>query len=404
MTTTVISGGVLIDGTGCAPLDRARLVIRDGRVAAVGPAAAVALPDEVHEFLDTAGQYILPGLVDAHVHITIEGGPSGTFENDEQYNLLTTLRHARQTVEAGITTIRDLGGRNYIEFTVRRAVEAGLFPGPRMVLGGKIVSMTTPGALYWPGMYREADGPDEVRKATREQLKAGVDVVKVMATGSAMSPGEQPSPQYSAEEMRAAVEEAHKAGKTVAAHASGSMGIRNALEAGVDYIEHGSYLHEDADALALMARRGVFLVPTRKVFAVVAEKGEAAGISGWMMRQNDEEARNNELSLAAALAAGVPIAMGTDAGGPLNRHGENADELAYMVAAGMSPMQAIVAATRDAARCVGLGSQVGTLEVGKYADLLVVRHNPLDDVCVLADGRLISLVMVGGRPVRSELH
>jgi imidazolonepropionase-like amidohydrolase len=268
-----------------------------------------------------------------------------------------------------------------------------------MVLAGKIVAMTSPGVQYWPGMYREADGVEEVRKAVREQLKAGVDVVKVMATGSAMSPGEQPTPQYTARELNVAVEEAHRGGRPVAAHASGATGIRNCLRARVDYIEHGSWLHEASEVLKLMAERRVFLVPTCKAFAVPAQRGRSAGLSSWMIDQISEEWENNKKSLQAAVAAGVPIAMGTDAGGPLNQHGENAQELGFLVEAGLSPMQALVAATRHSAECVGLSERIGTIEPGKLADLLVVTADPLKDVGVLADSGSIRLVMKGGRRV-----
>jgi imidazolonepropionase-like amidohydrolase len=394
----------LIDGRGRAPLRGAAIHIRGDRIIAAGPAAEVPLPPGPHEILDLQSQFVLPGLMDAHVHLTLEGGPSATFEHDEAYTLLATLKQAQRTLAAGFTTVRDLGGRNYVEFVVRRAIEDGLFQGPRLVLAGKIVSMTSPGADYWPGMYAEADGPDAVRRAAREQLKRGADVIKLMATGSAMTPGEQPAPQYTVEEMRAAVDEAHKAGKPASAHATGIQGIRNALEAGVDHIEHGSYLHEDPQAVESMAQRGVWLVPTCKVFQVVVERGEAAGIPGWMVEQNRLEAESNLRSLRAAVAAGVPIALGTDAGGPLNFHGENAGELAYLVQAGLSPLEAIQAATWNAARCVGLADRAGSLEPGKWADLIVVREDPLRDICVLARPECISLVLKGGEPVaRSPL-
>lgn len=399
MKNIVLAKGILIDGTGREPLVDATVVIRGEEIVAVGPGAEVALPPEPYERYDLGFQYILPGVIDCHVHITIGGGPSGTFEHDKTYNILTTLHHAQRTLGAGVTTIRDLGGRNFLEFTVRRAIDEGLFPGPRMVLAGKIVSMTSPGADYWPGMYREADGPEEVRKAAREQLKAGVDLVKLMATGSAMSPGEQPAPQYTVAELRAAVEEAHKVGKPVAAHASGIIGIRNALEAGVDAIEHGSYLHEDPEAIELMAKRGVFLVPTRKAFTAVVKHGSEAGIPQWMIEQVKEESKHNEQSLRAAVAAGVPIAMGTDAGGPLNYHGNNLEELSLLVEAGLSPMDAIVASTKRAAQCVGLADRVGTIEVGKWADLLVVQEDLLKNIGVLTRRELISMVIKGGEPV-----
>jgi len=398
----VLGNATLIDGTGRPPIEDARVVLRGERIVAAGPAREIALPQAAHQFLDLESAFILPGLIDVHVHLTVEGGPSGTFENAEDDSLLTTLWQAQRTLQAGFTTVRDLGGRNYVEFTVRRAIDRGMFFGPRLVLAGKIVSMTSAGALYWPGMYREADGPDEVRKATREQLKAGVDVVKVMATGSAMTPGERPAPQYSVEEMRAAVEEAHKVGRPVAAHASGVEGIRNALDAGVDHIEHGSYLHEDPAAVGRMASQGVFLVPTCKAFATVVRRGSQAGIPEWMVAQNRLEYENNRNSLMAAAAAGVRIALGTDAGGPLNRHGENAEELSYLVDAGLSPMQAIVAATSVAAECVGLSGQIGTVEAGKRGDLVVVTRNPLDDINALAQRENIALVIKNGVPVARQ--
>ncbi|MDI7276281.1 MAG: amidohydrolase family protein, partial [Anaerolineae bacterium] len=331
MATIVLTGGVLLDGTGSAPLPDATVIIEGEEIVAVGRRCEIPLPPQPYELYDLAGQYVLPGLIDAHVHVTIDGGPSGTFSCDEHYNVLAALKQAQRTLEAGFTTVRDLGGRNHIEFAVRRAIQEGLYPGPRLVLAGKIISMTSAGADYWPGMYREADGPDQVRKATREELKAGADVIKVMATGAAMAPGEQPAAQYTVQEMRAAVEEAHKVGKPVAAHASGIEGIRNALAAGVDHIEHGSYLHEDPAAIEQMIARGVFLVPTRKAFAAPLATGAATDLPEWMLRQIRREEENSARSLRAAIAAGVAIAMGTDAGGPFNRHGENAGELQLLV-------------------------------------------------------------------------
>jgi imidazolonepropionase-like amidohydrolase len=385
----VLTNGTLIDGIANRPIPDTVVIISEEKIAHVGVHSDVRIPDEPAEVIDLQSSYILPGIIDCHVHITIGGGPSGTFEHDQEYTLITTLKHAQATVEAGITTIRDLGGRNYIEF--------------RMMLAGKILSMTTAGDDFWPGMYREADGPDEVRKGAREQLKAGVDVIKVMATGAAMTPGEQPVPQYTVEEIRAAVEEAHKVGKPVSVHASGVKGIRNAINAGVDHIEHGSYLHEDPDTMRMMAENGVFLIPTCKAFAVPAQTGLQAGCPAWMVEQIRDEWENNLISLKAAVRMGIPIAMGTDAGGPINYHGENATELIHLCEAGMKPMDAIKAATSRAAECVGLAQKIGTIEKGKLGDLIVVKSNPLEDIEVLSRKEEIKLVLKNGKiVVRSD--
>ncbi|NIM94754.1 MAG: amidohydrolase family protein [Anaerolineales bacterium] len=396
----VLKNGILIDGIAAEPIPDAVVIISGEEIVEVGVGSEVQIPDEPADIINLQSSYILPGLIDCHVHITIGGGPSGTFEHNQDYTLITTLKHAQATLESGITTIRDLGGRNYIEFVVRRAIEDGLYPGPRMVLAGKILSMTTAGDEFWPGMYREADGPDEVRKAAREQLKADVDFIKVMATGAAMTPGEQPVPQYTVEEIRAAVEEAHKVGKPVAVHASGVEGIRNSIEAGVDHIEHGSYLHEDPDTMKLMVDKCVTLIPTCKAFADPAHKGLEAGCPAWMIDQIKDEWENNKLSVKAAVEMGIPIVMGTDAGGPINYHGENATELIHLCEAGMSPMAAIKAATSRAAECVGLAHKVGAIEGGKLGDLLIVKNNPLEDIEVLSRKEEIMMIVKNGEIVQ----
>jgi imidazolonepropionase-like amidohydrolase len=389
----------LIDGTGREQQNAMDVLVSDGRVSSLGKSGSLSVNRQETEFFALDGMTLLPGLIDCHVHIFVDGGPEGRIKTDEPLGLalLRAAYHARCTLEAGITTVRDVGGQAHMEFALRQAIAGGYCSGPRLVLAGKLLSMTSAGAEAFLGMYREADGADEVRKAAREQLKAGADVIKVMATGAVMTPGEEPgASQFTYEEMSAAAEEAHKVGRKMAAHAHGSTGILTAVQAGADTIEHGSRFCESPEAIRLMAERGVFLVPT---LATGAMKTHGADIPAFMADKHRHLSDAPQRSLRAALAAGVPIAMGTDAGVPFVRHGDNAIELVLMVEAGLSPMQSIVASTSDAARAVGLQDEIGTIEVGKCADLLIVDGDPLADISVLTKKERIRMVMQSGRVV-----
>lgn len=392
-----ITAARLVDGRGGAPLEPGQLLIEGDRIRAIGRDLTPPAAADRRDFPDGT---LLPGLIDCHVHLADGGAadPADAAREDDAVRVLRLARHAARTLRAGITTVRDVGGRNHLEFGFRRGVEAGLAIAPRLVLCGKIVSMTTPGAEMWPGMYRQADGPWEVAKAVREQVKAGADAIKVMATGAIMAPAnERPGQaQYRPHELHAATETAHALGRRVAAHAHGIEGIRNAVAAGVDTIEHGTYLHEDPAVAAQMAGRGIALVPTLKAGALLADPPEA-GIPAEIVAKAREARDHASRSFQLAMEVGVPIAMGTDAATSFNYHGENADELALMVEAGMTPMQAIVAATATAARALGRDREVGTLEAGKLADVLVSRGNPLLDITVLRQPP--HAVFLGGRPV-----
>ena len=390
---TLVTADALIDGSGAVYRPGA-LLFEGDRVAAAGDRGAAPSGTQQLHF---EGATILPGLIDCHVHLSDAGLPDATVQ-DRDPPALRTLRiadHARRTLEAGFTTLRDVGGRDHLEFGFRQAVADGLARAPRLVLAGKIISITTAGASAWQGMYRQADGPDEVRKAVREQVAAGADVIKVMATGAFLSPGhERPgAAQLSRDELRAAVETAHMLGRRVAAHAHGIEGIRRAVDAGVDTIEHGTYLHEDRAVARAMAKRGVFLVPTLKTLhGIVDGPGVPADI---VAKERDRGADRDE-TFRAALEEGVPIAMGTDAATPYNRHGENAEELAIMVELGMSAMAAIIATTAVAARAIGR-DDIGILAPGKLADFAVWRGDPLVDVRVLERAPLA--VFLGGERV-----
>lgn len=399
-TPLILKSMRLIDGTGRPPTDQHILVIEDGRITYVGEEAGwVRHPDAPCTVLDLTGRTVLPGLIDCHVHLAGDGAPDGRLRGERGWATLLMLKHAQNSLAAGVTSVRDVGGRHWLEFAVREAIEQGMWAGPRMQLAGKLLSITSAGTEYYEGMYREADGPEEVRKAAREQLKMGADLIKVLATGAVLTPGEIPGAvQYGLEEIRIVVEEAGKVGKPVAAHAHGIQGIRNAVTAGVRTIEHGTYLYQDERVIDTMAEQGIFLIPTLKTgFDVLS--GDRPDVPGWI-KEKLKVAQDHALrSVQLAHERGVPIAMGTDAATPYNYHGDNAKELLYMAEAGLSPMQTIVASTAQAARALGWGSWLGTLEPGKVADLIVVAGNPLENLSILADRRTIEMVMKDGQVV-----
>jgi imidazolonepropionase-like amidohydrolase len=305
---------------------------------------------------------------------------------------IKAARRARETAQAGVTTVRDLGGREYAEIAVRRAVQEGLVDGPRIIAAGRPVCMTG-GHGHW--FAREADGPDDARKAVREQLKAGADVIKIIATGGVLTPGVEPgSPQLTRDEMRAAVEEANKAGRRTAAHAMASSGISDAIAAGITSIEHGIYLTEEI--VAHMRRDGTFLVPTLNAPAAIAAGGLAAGIPEYVVRKTEQVVPPHVASFQLAHRAGVRIAAGADSGTPLNFHGSLLPELALMVKYGMTPLEAIRAATVTAADCLGLGEVTGRVAPGYAADLIAVAGDPAERLEALAD---LKLVLVNGRAV-----
>jgi imidazolonepropionase-like amidohydrolase len=408
--TNILRQVTLIDGTGRSPVENAVVAFRDGRILYAGSAdgwrldSHVVAADGADETLtlDLPGQYALPGLIDLHVHLAMGGEADSRLQGDPAWTTLLMLAHARNSLAAGITTVRDAGGRFGLEFVVRRAIESGLYVGPRMALSGRLLSITSAGTEYYDGMYREADGPDEVRRATREQIKAGAEWIKVMATGAVLTPGESPGAvQFGPDELAMAVEEAAKAGRSVAAHAHGIEGIRNAVAAGVRTIEHGTYLHRDPQVMETMAERGIYLVPTLKAgFDIIL--GEHPSTPDWIVEKMKAVQEDALLSVRRALEMGVPIAMGTDAATPYNYHGANAMELVWMAEAGLSPMQCITAATASAARALGWESWLGTLEAGKVADLVVTTRNPLQNLRHLADQRNITMVFKDGRIVARQ--
>jgi len=393
MDTLVLVGASLIDGTGAEPVRGRAVVVEGDRITQVVDDARAPRGRRI----DLSGCTLLPGLINCHVHLCFgaEADPVRAMK-DEPHALtaLKALRRAQETVEAGVTTVRDLGGRDYAEFAVRRAIAEGLFPGPRILGAGRPVCMT---GGHGNSIGREADGPDDARKAVREQLKAGADVIKLIATGGVMTPGVEPgSPQLTLEEMRAAIEEARKAGRRTAAHAQGSTGIADAIEAGITTIEHGIFLTDEI--IATMKGKGVFLVPTLAAPAAISSGGLAAAIPDYMVRKSDAVVTAHVASFRRAHQAGAQIAAGADSGTPLNFHGSLLPELELMVKYGMTALEAIRSATSVAAEALGLGGETGRLAEGHAADLLAVTGDPAERIGALSDVRL---VLARGAIIRS---
>ncbi len=390
----------LIDGTGREPIPNATVGVRDDKIVYAGLAKKwqPSLEEDIIN-LDFAGKFVLPGLIDCHVHLSGSGEPDSQFKVDDGSMTLRILLNARRNLAAGITTVRDLGGWNELEFSVRRSIERGEFTGPRLVLAGRFICISESGADHYEGMYRIADGVEEVRKAAREQVRHGADLIKLGVTGAVLvKDGVPGATHFNSDEIRVAVEEAAKFGRRVAAHAHGIEGIRKAVQAGVNSIEHGTYLYQGPDVIDEMARRGTFLVPTLKAGLDVIH-GDTTNIPQWIVDKMHETQDAARKSLQLAYEAGVPIAMGSDAATPLNYHGENGLEIDHMREAGMKPKDALASATLLAAKALGREANLGSVEEGKAADLLVMDENPLDDLKKLANKKSIRAVFLNGKLV-----
>jgi imidazolonepropionase-like amidohydrolase len=342
---------------------------------------------------------LLPGLIDCHVHFAMSGGPDWLKEVKEPYAIACwrAAKHARDTLRAGFTTVRTLGGRDGADPALRDAQAMGLVEGPRIVPANLIVCMTG-GHANWIG--READGPDEVRKAVREQLKKGADCIKFIATGGVMTPGVDPGAQQLTEpELRAGIEEAHKAGRKTAAHAHGADGITAAVMAGIDSIEHGSFMTDDI--MQLMKQRGTFYSVTLCSAEGFFDAPPGA-VADWAMVKAKQVRDALYDTFRRAYHAGVKLVLGTDAGTPFNRHGDNARELVLMVQLGADPLDALRAGTRNAAELLGRLDVLGTIEPGKLADLVLCRDDVVADVGRLRDASSIRAVIQGGCVVHSN--
>jgi len=414
-----LTGARLFDGTGAPLRDDTAVLIEDGVIRRVADDREPA-PDGA-EPLDLGGRTLMPGLTDAHTHASgrlpnpakgAEGPLSGVDAHFFQAEL-------RDYLSLGVTTIRVCGSQGLAPQTARQAMRYGAFRGPRLLTCGRIISATAPGGRFYGDMYREADGPDDIRRAVREQIRQGADFVKVMTTGARSNELEDPDPlQLTEPELAAITDEAHRLGYRVAAHAEGLDGCAAAIRHGVDTVEHGMYLSHRPDLLEAMAAAGMYLVPTLSGYYWMAGLGEAVDPAGGpdaaaadpdaphadpgMPEVLTELARHNlaegAASMRAAREAGVRIALGSDVSLATGL------EIQRMVHHGLTPGQALAAATGTAAAALGLDEHLGTVAEGRLADLIVVDGDPLAEPALLSDPGRIRLVLQQGVPVAGQDH
>ena len=404
----VLKGGTLIDGTGAGPVTGATVVVRGQRIESVTTRAGEDWPSDA-EIIDVSGMTILPGLIDCHDHLAMHGYDLARrwgIDEPQSTRALRTAKVLQDTLAAGYTAVRDAGG---LDTGFKRAIDEGLIAGPRLVVSLCIVSpiggigdrvspsgfsCCVPNDPLLPESV--VSNPSDVRPVVRRIVRAGADVIAT--TGGASSRlGHGPRDgAFNLDEMEALTDEAHALDRRVMCHALGGRGLRIAIEAGVDSIEHGCYLNEEPELLDLMAARGIFFVPT---FAVYEYHRKSALVH---VRERAHQLQEPHVeSLRRAFAAGVKIAAGTDAGG--HGHPSNAMEIECLVKAGLTPLQAVRAATGWAAECLGLECDIGTVEKGKLGDLVVVAGDPLADVKVLQNPERIVLAIKGGEIAANRL-
>ena len=410
MTYFLIHNGTLIDGTGKPPVSDAAILIRDDVIEYVGPEDSLKLSGVKIRKVDADGGFLLPGFIDSHLHLMA----NGFHMEDTMYNPLSLffykgVENMRRTVNAGVTTVRDGGLADY---GVKMAVEKGLITGPRMQISVTPLSITGGHFDFWlksgfdmkisyPGFPDSiCDGVENVRRKVREIMRAGAEVIKVMATGGVISANDSPEhPQFSKEEFKVIIDEARTRGLKTMAHAHGTEGIKNAVEAGIDSVEHGTYL--DREAIDMILEREVYLVPTlitQQFNKIAAESGSIPeyGVDD-AIRIADIHKKNME----KAYKAGVTLLMGTDCG--VIEHGVNLQELGFLCEIGMTPMEAIMSGTKIAAERLGWQDKIGTLEAGKLADIVISKTDPLSDINSLGNPNNIRMVLKEGKIIKDFL-
>jgi len=415
-TVFVIHCGELLDLPGEPARGQSTIIVRDGRIDDVLDGYLLDIltrTDETVEFVDLTDEFVLPGLIDCHTHVTGELKPMGerlkkTLTEQPTHSAIDGVVYAERTLMAGFTTVRNVGSMGADIYALRNRINQGVIPGPRILAAGRSIAVTGGHADRTNGispilrpemtpMEGIADGPYEMRKAVRERIKRGSDLIKITATGGVLSnTAAGVDQQMFEDEIRAVVETARMMGRRVAAHAHGTDGIKAAIRGGVDSIEHGTYL--DDEAIELFKEHDCYLVPTIHAGKFVAQKAGEPGYFNPAIREKAERVGPQiQASVAKAYKAGVKIAFGTDVG--VGEHGTNALEFVYMREAGVSPSDCIVSATINAADLCGLAGEVGAIQKGMAADIIAVESNPLNDVAALQD---IRFVMARGQIYRDK--
>ncbi len=402
----VVRASLLVDPALGGAIENAVVVVKDGKVVSAGPAAGAAVPAGA-TVVDLTGYTILPGLIDCHVHINGrpgDGGDTLKLQESVAYEAIYGVAHAKITLEAGFTAIRNIGAGNYADAALRDLINRGVVPGPRMWVATRGVGATGGHAdingwnsdLDLPGYAQIADGVDELRKAVRTQIKHGADVIKVTATGGVLSVGDAlTDQQYSFEELEAIVQTAGMLGTKVAAHAHSPQGMNDAIRAGVASIEHGSLI--DEEGIRLAKEHGTFIVPTLYTLDFIIDEGPENGVPVYAVDKAKAMAKQQREQLGLAFHAGVKFAYGTDAA--VFPHGRNARDFAILVdQLDVQPLEAIRTATMNAAELIGVEDQIGSLEPGKWADIIAVSGNPLEDITALEE---VHFVMKGGEVYKS---
>ncbi len=404
--TTVFKNGTIIDGYQSTPIKNGLVIVQDDKIVYCGEMNKEIIQKyENKKTVDLKEKTIMPGMIDAHVHLTLAGEASylqSLIMEDAKLAVLKGAERAKDALHAGFTTIRCLGEKGQIDVHIKQAIEEGIIEGPNILASGKAITITGghgdmfPEGIAIDGIATIVDGEDGVRIATRKQLKLNVDNIKMMATGGGMSPGDARISQLTMNEMKVAIEEAEKYGKLTAAHAIGAEGIVNALKAGVRTLEHGTYI--TSEGIEIMKRTGAYLVPTLAAFKTL-KYGKDGGVPEYHLQKVQAFKDAHMENLRSALDAGIRVITGTDAGTPFNLHGENAYELESLVEVGMTPMEAIQAATNVAAEALKL-DKTGRIKEDYTADLVIVDGNPLFDITILQTN--IEKVYKQGKLVHSK--
>ena len=400
----IVHAGKLLDVRSGKTLTDQAIVIEAGKIVSVGPFTP-SNRSASDRLIDLPNATVLPGLTDAHTHLTgnpQDAGPQGLGISIPR-SALTGAHNARLTLEAGFTTVRNVGAAGYSDVALRDAIDAGDVPGPRMLVSGPPLGITgghcdenfLPSEFHFTA-EGVADGVEGVQHKVRETIKYGADLIKICATGGVLSHGDNPqASQYTLEEMKAIVADAHRLGRKVAAHAHGAQGILWASQAGVDSIEHGSYI--DDAAIAEMKKNGTYLVPTLYLADWFLANADQVHVPPEMIAKGRTVMAAARKNIAHAFASGVKVAFGTDAA--VYPHGLNAHEFAVMVKLGLTPLQSIQSATINAADLLGWSDKIGAVESGKWADIIAVDGDPLQDVTTL---ERVKFVMKGGEVVKNE--